>query len=308
VKIVWRINSHFAPGGLPDRAHQWFKKSVEARSGGRLTVEIYYSEALGFKRDQAFSVLKDGLVDIDEPGPGNEAESAFVGIPGLPFLFTDTQDAFVWAHNELIPAWNQSLEKNWNARILAQDANWPAEMFFSKEPLSKSEDWVGKKIRTYSGPNVDTFKAIGAEPYVIGVAEIYTALQRGMIDSAITSYVSATECKFWEVLKYVDRTILSAAVNYVAVSNKSLNALPADLRDVVLAAGLDEQNWYAYNGALFQRDGLKMLTDGGMKVIDPAPGTLDALRVKVKNRYQDFVTRHPEPEIRAILQKLGVIQ
>ena len=114
-----------------------------------MSIEIYYSEALGFSRDQAFSVLKDGLVEIDEIGPGSEAESAFAAIPALPFLFADTQEAFVWAHNVLILAWNQSLEKKWNARILAQCANWPPEMFFSKEPLINAEDWIGKKIRTY---------------------------------------------------------------------------------------------------------------------------------------------------------------
>jgi len=305
---VWRVDSHFAPGGLPDRAHQWFKKSVEERSGGRMQVEIYYNNALGFKRDEAFSVLKDGLAEIEEIGPGNEAESAFAAIAALPFLFADTQEAFIWEHFNLIPAWNESLENKWNAKIIAQCANWPAEMFFSEEPLSKPEDWVGKKIRTYSGPNVETFKLLGAEPYVIGVAEIYTALQRGMINTAITSYVSATECKFWEVLNYVDRTSLSAGVNWIAVSLKALNELPPDLQEIVITAGKDEENWYAYNGAIFQSEGLKMLTDGGMEVIDPAPGTIDALRVKVKDRYSDFVTRHPEPEIREILIGLGVIE
>ena len=288
---------------------EWFAKSLFERSGGRMKAEIYYVGALGYKSFEALSVLKEGLVDVNEMvGASTEGECALASVPNMPFVHTSGAAEDYWHRTTFLPVFNEVLERDWNARVLFYTPDWPSIYFFSKFPLMEPEDFAGKKIRTWGGINDAALGKVGMTPFAISTAEIYTSLQSGMIDTAITSYVSASECKFWEVLDYVIQLPLYPHREWKAVNLDAFNALPADLQEVVITAGQDATHYWAYEVKFWPPRLLKMLTDGGMEVIVPPQSTVEAFKEMVAPLYEEWVAEMNMPEATELMRGLGAVK
>ncbi|MFK9828128.1 TRAP transporter substrate-binding protein DctP, partial [Escherichia coli] len=55
----------------------------------------------------------------------------------------------------------------------------------TKEPIVKPDDLKGKKIRVQGSPvALATLKAMGANSVAMGVSEVYSGMQTGVIDGA----------------------------------------------------------------------------------------------------------------------------
>ncbi len=72
--------------------------------------------------------------------------------------------------------------------------------FTTKKPITKLEDMKGLKIRVQNSQMMlDTISALGASPTPIAYAELYTALQTGVVDGAENPPASYFSNKFYEV-------------------------------------------------------------------------------------------------------------
>src|SRR5207302_6075281 len=87
--------------------------------------------------------------------------------------------------------------------------------------------------RGVGGPGEGTRR----RPVSIPFGEVYTALQRGVVDGAMTSATNAEPMKFFEVSKYLNYWFLTrASLEWLAVNQKAWDTLPNDLQQVVLDA------------------------------------------------------------------------
>ncbi len=310
--IVWRFNANYAQEGTYGKMYRVFADNLEQRSGGRMICEVYYMGSLGYKSTEAMSVASQGLVDINEiVGPSSEGECPIVSIPSsMMFLFESPRETIYWTHEVFNPIFNKELKENWNSEILIEvtsSCDLPI-LIFSKEPLTKPEDFVGQKIRTWGGIAGEFLAAIGMTPFVISTAEIYTALQRGLIDNAITAYISATECKFWETgVIYINNIPLMTSHQWIIVNSDSLNALPEDLQDIVMMAGTDATNYLARDNFFNARKLRQQCLDNGMVIVEPEPGTAAQLKEMAKPVYQTWVDKVDHPIATQLMRELGAI-
>jgi TRAP-type C4-dicarboxylate transport system substrate-binding protein len=262
---------------------------------------------LGFKTSEAFSVLREGLVELNElVSSAPEGECPLISVPCMPFMFEDDDAHLFFWEDKFMPVFSPILENDFNAMVLYKCPN-PPTMIFSTEPLNNADAVIGKKVRTWGGINDEALAAMGMIPFVVKLGELYTAVQRGMIDTAITSYVSATETKFWEVLEYVNYIPLGYNMGPICVNLDAFNALPEDLQEIVLMAGQDANNYGWYNLIFEKRRLLQMLLDGGMEFILPEPGTMDELRAKVEPVYQTWLDKVNYPEAEQLMREYGAI-
>jgi TRAP-type mannitol/chloroaromatic compound transport system substrate-binding protein len=109
-----------------------------------------------------------------------------------------------------------------------------AEHFWSKKPLRSINDLKGLKIRA-GGAAAATVSALGASVVTIPGAEIYQALERGVIDACeFTTLTVNTNYAFHEVAKYITMPTYSGGGNYDwLVNQKAWNDLPDDLKKIV---------------------------------------------------------------------------
>jgi TRAP-type C4-dicarboxylate transport system substrate-binding protein len=303
---VLRLNSSFAPQGYIADAMNFFAAEVQKRSEGRLKIEVYFNSSLGFKNTVILSSMKKGLVDLSEWMGGNiDGELPIAGVLNLPFLHADYDKGIRWQIERLTPEMNAITNKRWDVTILAAVALPAPTEFFSNAPLKSLKDLQDVKIRSWGGMLGDSLYYIGAKPYTITTSELYTALQRGMVSASITSVISATETRFWEVLKYVDHITLTTNQNTLGIRNEVLKKLPPDLQKVMIDSGKALTQWGLDNYKPYAKSLLKILTDNGMQEVWPEPGEIEKMREKCKPLYDKFV-KEMSPESLPLLKELGV--
>ena len=81
------------------------------------------------------------------------------------------------------------------------------------------------------------FQAIGASPTVISYAEIYNAMQTGVIDAAENEASGIEQMKFYEVGPEISLTDHAITVRPFCFSGKTFRRLPEDLQAALRRAG-----------------------------------------------------------------------
>ena len=121
----------------------------------------------------------------------------------------------------------------------------------SREPITNLSGFQGKKIRSF-GPNLPRIlSAAGATPLSVAVGEVYTSLQTGVLDAAMTDPGNMVTSRWYEQAKHVIHTgpgvgaqTLGIGVAYIInlkswekISEADRAAIRRVSRDVALAAG-----------------------------------------------------------------------
>lgn len=183
-----------------------FAEVVKAKSGGRIEVQVAPSAQLG---DDAAMVtaLRTGALDLSANSQGAVANAvpeyaAF----GMPFLFSSPAQAFKLLDGPLGKELaDKSAEKG--LIVLGYWDNGIRQMTNNKRPITKVEDMKGLKMRTPPDATlVDIMQALGAEAQQIKFAELYVALQQGVVDGQENPLVNIYASKLYEVQKYLAMT------------------------------------------------------------------------------------------------------
>jgi len=195
-----------APGNPRHEASVKFADLVKARTGGRIEVQVSPSAQLG---DDAAMVtaLRTGALDLSANSQGALAAvipdyAAF----GMPFLFASLPQAWKVLDGPLGKELaDKSAEKG--LIVLGYWDNGVRHMSNSKRPILKPADLQGLKMRTPpDAVTVDIMKALGAEAQQIKFAELYVALQQGVVDGQENPLMNIYASKLYEVNKFVSLT------------------------------------------------------------------------------------------------------
>lgn len=195
-----------APGNPRHEAAVKFADVLKAKSGGRIEVQVAPSAQLG---DDAamLTALRTGALDMSANSQGAVANAvpeyaAF----GMPFLFANLSQAWKVLDGPLGKELSdRSAEKG--LVVLGYWDNGVRHMSNSKKPLLKPEDLKGMKMRTPpDAVTVDIMQALGAEAQQIKFAELYVALQQGVVDGQENPLMNIHASKLYEVQKFISLT------------------------------------------------------------------------------------------------------
>jgi len=151
----------------------------------------------------------------------------------LPDDLAKTQDFF--DNSETMALMNElHLEKN--LKVI----RWVPEGYFvwtGTKPLRSPADFKGFKMRTMAAPLIaKSFEAYGASATPIAYAEVYSALQLGVVDGQTNPLSAVDNMKFYEVCDYA--TFPNADIyNFTFVVNKDLwDSLDAEMQQIIIDA------------------------------------------------------------------------
>jgi len=105
-----------------------------------------------------------------------------------------------------------------------------------RQPVGPSGDLKGRKIRgtqTYSG----VFSFLGASPVVLPPNEIYTALEKGVVDGAAWPAAGVRDYRWNEVAKYLMRPRFGSAAYFLFVNLDAWNKLSDAQRTTLVEEG-----------------------------------------------------------------------
>jgi TRAP-type C4-dicarboxylate transport system substrate-binding protein len=154
----------------------------------------------------------------------------------------------------MLPVANRDLER-FGVRIVAMYP-FPAQVVFCRQPFTSIADWRGRRVRTFGNSLVDFFNALGAQPTSIGFPEVYSALERGVVDCAITGSGSGAAARWPEVSTHISDLPVSWAVAAYVVNLAWWNRLDAPVRAALEETfrEISDRQWQL--GADATRDGI----------------------------------------------------
>jgi tripartite ATP-independent transporter DctP family solute receptor len=226
-----------APGNPRHEASVKFAEILKARTQGRIEVQVAPSAQLG---DDAAMVtaLRTGALDLSANSQGAVANAvpeyaAF----GMPFLFSSPAAAFELLDGPLGKELaDRSAEKG--LVLLGTWDNGIRHMTNSKRPITRVDDMKGLKMRVPPDATlVDIMKSLGAEAQQIKFAELYVALQQGVVDGQENPLVNIHASKLYEVQKHLALTNHQFQMTPFVMSKRSWDRLSdADRKAVQEAA------------------------------------------------------------------------
>ena len=117
-------------------------------------------------------------------------------------------------------------------------ASTGVEAFISKKPIKGIADLQGVKLRAPQGMVNNVFTAVGATPVNLPGSEVYTALEKGVIDAAdYTVFATNQSQGMNDIARFpIYPGFHSMPTLQVTMNLDTWNSLPADLQTLVLAS------------------------------------------------------------------------
>ncbi len=211
----------------------FFKRLVEERTNGSVSIEIYPNSQLGSAPEYS-EQIKMGLLELGLSTSGQlQIWVKEYGVVMIPFLF----DSYDHAHRVLDgPAGEflaQIAEKE-GFKVLA-DWEWGfRQITNNKRPINSGEDLKGLKMRVPEEFQLmEMYKALGCVVTTISFPELYMALAQGVVDGQCNPLPTIYSQKFYEVQKYLAITNHVYNSQMLVTSKKIWDTLPADLQRIL---------------------------------------------------------------------------
>ncbi len=207
-----------------------FRELVQARLGGKVDVQVFPNSTL-FGDAKELEALLLGDVHFIAPSLSKfDRYTKKIQLFDLPFLFDDMAAVDRFQHS----AAGQSLLDSIKARGLQGLAFWHnglKQLSTNKDKLTRPEDVKGLKFRIQASDVLEAqFRAMGANPQKMAFAEVYQALQTGVVDGQENTWSNMYSQKFHEVQKTIAETN-HGVIDYMVVTNlKWWGGLPPDVR------------------------------------------------------------------------------
>ncbi|MCK9908793.1 TRAP transporter substrate-binding protein DctP [Microbacteriaceae bacterium K1510] len=139
-----------------------------------------------------------------------------------------------------------------------------------RAPVGPSGDLTGRKIRgtqTYAG----ALAMLGASPVVLPPSEIYSALDKGIVDGAAWPAVGVREFRWTEVAKYLMRPTFGASPYFLFVNLNAWNKLTDAQRAVLTEEGKKIEAFWDTESVKLTKDEESALISQGAQITQLAP-------------------------------------
>lgn len=212
-----------------------FKAYVEAMSDGKLRVSIHGAGKLGGERAMAEGTQLGTLEMscVTSSVLGNFVPEA--NVLGIPFFFPSREVFYeVLDGPATKPIW-EAFKKygfvatGYHGEVGARDFG------NTKHPITKPEDFKGLKFRVHeSRITIEMYKLLGANPVPLPFPELFSALQKGVVDGQDLPMVIQFLTKFYEVTKYVSDIEYTVTIMPFVANKAWFEKLPAKYQQIII--------------------------------------------------------------------------
>jgi TRAP-type transport system periplasmic protein len=275
---------------------------VRERSGGRLDISYTFYGETPYRPAEGPTLLRDGLVDLTEWLPAYAAGTyPMLTGPELPFAAADYVST-AELHDQSRIAWENPMILEYETNLLAQhDAVRVTRLFYEpmnmwfRVPLTGHQDMAGLRIRAISPEQAEFISAMGATPITLSGPEIYSALQRGLVDGVVVGASAVESFRLIEVVETGFLMNLQLLSTGMLASRTSLARLPEDLRAIFH----EEMDAVQAEARVFmiEQEGrdIERFAAGGMTIVRPSEADYHAMReVAVSQVWTAWATRAGE--------------
>ncbi len=286
------LDSHYGMGMTR------FGEVLEELSGGQMTLVQHPAAALGGEREMIEAVqigTLDMVITSTGPVPNFVPETQVLD---LPFLFRDYDHARGVLDGEI---GRELLDYVDGAgfKALAWTENGFRHITNSQRPVRTPADLQGMKIRTMENPiHLRAFEALGAAPTPMSFAELFTALQQGVVDAQENPIVVISVSNFAEVQGHLSLTghLYSPAI--ILMSQDLWSSLSEEEQGWVMEAAAASVEVTRARVTELEENGVDGLIAKGMQVVTDVDKA--AFQEAVAPAYEAYTARFGDELIERI--------
>lgn len=291
---------HPAPDGdLTNKMAMMFAEDVKNGTNGSVTVQVFPNGQLGTD-EQLIDGVRSGILDFTLSGLNNfTGMIPKAGAFSLPFMFPTREVAYKVLDGEVGQDVLKDLEE-FNIKGLGFPENGYRNISNNKGPVRTPADLSGVVMRVNNSKALnDLFGILEANPQQIPVAELYTALETGVVDAQDHPIWVVEAFKFYEVQKYLSLSQHAFSALTLAMNLDSFNKLTADEQKVVLDAAAKAVAFQRTENRAAEEKQITFLESQGMEVNRDVDGA--AFQKAAAPVWESFKEENGEEIINAIL-------
>jgi tripartite ATP-independent transporter DctM subunit/tripartite ATP-independent transporter DctP family solute receptor len=223
------------------QALERFGRSLEARTAGRFRVKVYFGGQLGSEKVLQ-EMLTIGTAEMTVTGLLNTYEPLFA-LFEMPYLYRDREHILRVNAGPVMEEIAASLAPR-GVRLLGFYENGFRHITNSQRPIHHPADLVGLKIRTPENQaQIETFRALGADPVSMPFSELYSALLLGTVQAQENPLQNIWSGRLHEAQKHLALTghIYNSA--YVLISERFWKTLAPKDRQIFRECVAESSRW-----------------------------------------------------------------
>ena len=300
------VDCGLAIGNYKETEDIGFVERVKRRTNGQVEFEVSSFPELGIGGPDSLRLVEDGTLDSAQIYSGYVGgDHPIMDMSNLWGLFP-TQDAQLAVIDAIQPRMAEVTDENGGVQVAYMMT--AHNYIFAKPQVEGLEDLQGMKVRSHSTVLSDLLSGMGADPQFIAFADVYTALERGVIDGAISCGSCGHGLRWYEVADYLVGPIVSVGHSWFTISHSRWNQMPPDLQNIVLEEGA--RHAYLNRQLLFEHFAPTAVAENvkeGMKLVEFTPEMKAAQRQSaIQNVVPGWVDRvgGPTSEAAVIFNEL----
>ncbi|MBI4183892.1 MAG: TRAP transporter substrate-binding protein [Proteobacteria bacterium] len=223
--------SNFKVIGPPVNAPNWlvavepfWKTDVPTLSKGVITADATSLTEAGLKGPEIFRLNKLGVADF-VTGSMGYASGDVPEIDGLDMAGV-AQD--VATLKKMIKAYEPTIDKKFREKVgVIPLGVFPlvGQIFWCAAPINGPQDIKGKKVRVHGAGWAAFVTGLGGTTVTMAFGEVVPAMQRKVIDCAVTGSVSGNTAKWIEVATHLMPLIIGWSANITTVNVKTWDGM-----------------------------------------------------------------------------------
>ncbi|MGD8429459.1 MAG: TRAP transporter substrate-binding protein [Ectothiorhodospiraceae bacterium] len=242
----------------------WGDKLSKA-SDGQITAQVTTFDQMGLKGGEVFKLLSQGVFDVGSTvADYTVSDAPELGGLDMPMIAPHLDQAKKVAE-AYKPVLDDALSARFDGAKLIAVVPYPSQVVFCNADIKGLDDLKGKKIRASGRTTAEFLEAIGAEGITLSFSEVPGALQRGVIDCAVTGSLSGYSAGWYEVSTHL-YPLPVGGWDYVitAMNGDKWNSMDAKTQDWLLKTVHDQYETPVWDSAVDEtKEGVACLTGKG---------------------------------------------
>ncbi len=278
-------------------ASEKFKEVLEESSEGRITVEIYPNSELYGDEDE-LQALQGGGVEMIAPASAKLTDIApELFVLDLPFIVDSVEEVpEITSRDSTVGESIYANEKlaDSNMRVMGLWDNGLYQITCNNA-IRVPDDLRGQRIRITPSDIIQTYwETWGSETTPMAFAEVFTALQQGVVDGQYNPYSNIESQRFYEVQDFMTVSNHGYLTYPLIMNNEYFDGLPEDLQQAVTDAADEASDYNREIAEEVNQEALQVIQDAGTtEIIELSPEERqvfkDAVVPSVWNEYADVI-------------------
>lgn len=214
-----------------------YPEMVKKATNGQLELKLFFKGEHPFGASEVLTALRKNACQIAE------VESAYagglepaLGLVTAPMLSGTFEERRMGEEALIKSGILKTIFNKYNSQSIASWHWWGISVATRDTLVTKIDSLKGLKIRVPEKHFATYIKWLGGTPMTTDWAEVYTALQRGVIDGSTGSYYGIVKSKWDESCKYITRFAECTSTDRIVMNNKAFDKLPKGVQEGLLKA------------------------------------------------------------------------